>query len=103
MSPGPPGAGGLGSALDRGRTRLHRPLTLRDLADRAGLSNGQPARRTRSEPGASPLDWLRQQRLVRARELRDGIDATVGQVAARSRRGTPATVRRHFRDALALP
>ncbi|GAA1740877.1 helix-turn-helix domain-containing protein [Isoptericola hypogeus] len=87
---------GLSPTLDWARARLDRPLTVRDLAGRAGLSTRQLARRMRAELGTGPLDWLHQQRVARAQELLERTDASVEQVAVSSGLGTAATLRRHF-------
>ena len=90
---------GLGRALDWARARLDQPLTVSDLARAAGLSTRQLGRRMRAELRAGPLDWLHQQRIVRARELLERTDASVEQVAASCGLGTAATLRRHFHRA----
>ncbi|MFI6578026.1 GlxA family transcriptional regulator [Nocardiopsis sp. NPDC050513] len=87
---------GLGGALEWARARLARPLTVEDLARRAGLGPRQLARRMRAETGAAPLAWLHRERVGLARELLEGTDATVEQVAARCGMGSAATLRRHF-------
>jgi len=51
---------------------LARPLTVADLAALVFLSPGQFAARCRQAQGVSPMEWLRLQRLERARQLRDG-------------------------------
>ncbi|BEU94789.1 helix-turn-helix domain-containing protein [Acidovorax sp. DW039] len=48
----------------------HQQLTVADLAQRAHLSPSQFAARCRSDQGMSAMQWLRQQRLHQARELR---------------------------------
>ncbi|MFD6100895.1 GlxA family transcriptional regulator [Nocardiopsis flavescens] len=93
---------GLGEALEWARTRLDRPLTVADLARRAGLSPRHLARRMNAETGAGPLEWLHRQRVGLARELLEGTDATVEQVAARCGMGTATTLRRHFHRAVGV-
>ncbi|MBA2954832.1 helix-turn-helix domain-containing protein [Nocardioides sp. MAH-18] len=90
---------GLGPTLDWARGRLDQPLTVADLARHASLSTRQLARRMRAELQSGPLDWLHQQRIVRARELLERTDASVDQVAASCGLGTAATLRRHFHRA----
>jgi transcriptional regulator GlxA family with amidase domain len=92
----PRGADGLAPTLAWARPSLDRPLTVRDLASHAGLSTRQLARRMHAELQAGPLDWLHQQRIVRAQELLERTDASVEQVAASCGMGTAATLRRHF-------
>lgn len=53
------------------QARLAQPITVTDLAAQAFLSPSQFAQRCRQAQGMGPLAWLRVQRLVRARQLRD--------------------------------
>jgi AraC family transcriptional activator FtrA len=87
---------GLAPTLEWARARLDQPLTVRDLAEHAGLSTRQLARRMHAELQAGPLDWLHQQRIARAQELLERTDASVEQIAASCGMGTAATLRRHF-------
>ena len=87
---------GLAPTLEWARTRLDQPITVRDLAERAGLSTRQLARRMHAELQAGPLHWLHQQRIARAQELLERTDASVEQIAASCGLGTAATLRRHF-------
>jgi transcriptional regulator GlxA family with amidase domain len=100
--PAPRDPEGLAPALDWARGRLDRPITVTDLARRAGLSTRQLARRMHAELGCGPLDWLHQQRITRARELLERSDASVEQVATGCGLGTAATLRRHFRRSLGV-
>ena len=93
---------GLAMALDWARGRLDRPLTVEDLARRAGLSSRQLARRMQAEIGTRPLDWLHRQRVALAQELLERSDASVEQVAARCGLGTATTLRRHFQRAVGV-
>ena len=87
---------GLAPTFEWARARLDQPLTVGDLAQHAGLSTRQLARRMNAEVQAGPLDWLHQQRIVRAQELLERTDASVEQIAASCGMGTAATLRRHF-------
>ena len=100
--PGPRVTDGLGPALDWARAHLDEPVTVQDLARKSGLSARQFARRMRAEAGLAPLDWLHQQRLLRAQDLLERTEATVEQIAARCGMGTAATLRRHFRHAVGV-
>jgi transcriptional regulator GlxA family with amidase domain len=61
--------------------RLAAPLTVADLAARAGLAESQFRVRCLAATGFTPMQWLRAQRLARARVLRTaGLPvATVAQ------------------------
>lgn len=100
--PDPVRSDGLASTLEWARARLDTPLTVRDLADHAGLSTRQLARRMQTELQTGPLDWLHQQRVARAQELLERTDASIDQVATTSGMGTAATLRRQFRDHLGV-
>jgi transcriptional regulator GlxA family with amidase domain len=79
-------------ALDQ----LHTPLTLADLADHAGLSIRSLSRRFRAETGESPLQWLLEQRLRRARELLETTGLSAAEVARTAGFGTADNLRLHF-------
>ncbi len=93
---------GLAPTLEWARARLDQPLTVPDLAEHAGLSTRQLARRMHTELQRGPLDWLHHQRVARAAELLERTDASVEQIAAGCGLGTAATLRRHFRRALGV-
>jgi transcriptional regulator GlxA family with amidase domain len=88
------------SPLARARTwalgRLDRSIALDDLAREANVSVRTLARRFTAETGMTPLQWLLQQRLHRARELLETTDLTVDQVARRSGFGTAESLRQHL-------
>jgi transcriptional regulator GlxA family with amidase domain len=76
--------------------RLPEPLGLADLARHAHTSVQILTRRFRAETGVSPLQWLLQQRIERARELLESTDLPLGQVAQRSGIGTVDSMRLHL-------
>lgn len=51
--------------------KLHQPLAVADLARQVFLSPAQFAQRCRQETGCSVMQWLRDQRLAHAAQLRD--------------------------------
>lgn len=75
---------------------LDRPISLADLAARAGVSVRTLTRRFTAETGVTPFEWLLQQRLLRARELLETTDLTVDHVAARSGLGSGESLRQHL-------
>src|SRR5262245_13845671 len=93
---------GLAPTLEWARSRLDQPLSVRELADHAGLSTRQLARRMQAEPESGPLEWLHRQRIGRAQELLERTDASVEQVAASCGMGTAATLRRRFHRAVGV-
>ncbi|MEV8327657.1 helix-turn-helix domain-containing protein [Kitasatospora sp. NPDC056731] len=80
--------------------RLGEPLSLRVLARHAGLSQRTFMRRFTEETGTTPLQWMLNARLGRARELLESTDRSVEQVARDCGLGTAANLRLHFRRAL---
>ncbi|GLY06903.1 MULTISPECIES: helix-turn-helix domain-containing protein [Actinoplanes] len=82
---------------------LTEPLTVRDLARRAGMSERNLARHFHAVTGSSPLRWLLTQRLHRAQELLETSALSVEQIAARTGMGTATTLRRHFSRQLGVP
>ena len=75
---------------------LHTPLTLADLAGHAGLSIRSLSRRFRAETGESPLQWMLEQRLRRARELLETTSLSAAEVARASGLGTADNLRLHL-------
>ncbi|WP_243060663.1 GlxA family transcriptional regulator [Nocardioides sp. SR21] len=93
---------GLSPTLEWARARLDQPLTVGDLAGRAGLSTRQLARRMNAELQVGPLDWLHQQRIARAQKLLERTDASVEHIASSCGMGTATTLRRHFHRAVGV-
>ena len=73
------------------QSRLEQPVTVAELAERALLSPSQFALRCHEAQGTGPLDWLRLQRLAKARQLRDGGMA-VKEVARRTGYRSPSAL-----------
>jgi AraC family transcriptional activator FtrA len=92
----------LGKLLEWMRRHLDQPLTIGDLAGRARMSERTLLRRFEAATGHSPKQWLVHERLARARELLEGSDLAVEQVADRCGFGSADTLRHHFRRALKL-
>ncbi|MET8627827.1 helix-turn-helix domain-containing protein [Kitasatospora sp. NPDC004669] len=80
--------------------RLEEPLTLPVLARHAGLSQRTFIRRFAEETGTTPLRWLLNARISRARELLETTNHPVDRVARDCGLGTAANLRLHFRRAL---
>ncbi|MFF9145840.1 helix-turn-helix domain-containing protein [Streptomyces sp. NPDC014861] len=83
--------------------RLDSPLTVEDLARRAGMSSRQLTRRFRAATGTTPLQWLLAQRIRRAQELLERTDDGVDAIATATGMGTATTLRRHFNRTLGVP
>lgn len=101
--PAPVAAAGDASLAGTREWALHRlgePLTLPVLARHASLSQRTFMRRFAEETGTTPLQWLLNARLGRARELLETTDHSVDQVARDCGLGTAANLRLHFRRVL---
>ncbi len=59
-------------------------------------------RRFREEVGISPVQWLTQQRVERARHLLEETDLSVDRIAADAGFGTAASLRQHLQTALGV-
>ncbi|MFJ6011142.1 GlxA family transcriptional regulator [Streptomyces sp. NPDC092952] len=82
--------------------RLERPILLRDMAQQESMSVRTFTRRFREEVGISPVQWLTQQRIERARHLLETTDLSVDQVARDAGFGTPTSLRQHLQAALGV-
>jgi transcriptional regulator GlxA family with amidase domain len=94
--PLPPAGIGLAATCEWMLSRLSEPMTVQQLARRAGWSTRTFARRFLAETGETPLRWLAMQRVYEARRLLESTDLPVDQVAARSGLGTAANLRLHL-------
>lgn len=73
------------------RSRLDRPVSVAELAQRVHLSASQFALRCHEAQGMGPLEWLRLQRLALARQLRD-MGLPVNEVARRTGYRSPSAL-----------
>jgi transcriptional regulator GlxA family with amidase domain len=97
-----PGSGLTSAARSWALEHLDRPLTLRDLAAREATSVRTLTRRFAEEVGVSPMQWLTQQRLDRARELLEETDLPVERIAHDVGFGTGASLRSHLHALLGI-
>jgi AraC family transcriptional activator FtrA len=82
--------------LEWATQHLDRPLTVAELARRAGMSQRTFFRRLHDATGSTPLQWLLAQRVAHAQALLETTSLSVEQVAERCGLGTGANLRRHF-------
>jgi transcriptional regulator GlxA family with amidase domain len=87
----------LGDVLGWMQRHLGEPLTIRQLADRARMSERTFARRFVAETGTTPLRWLTGQRILLAQELLEESDASLELIGERAGFGNAAALRHHFR------
>ncbi len=91
-----------GSARAWAVEHLDRPLSLRELAAQESMSIRTFTRRFREEVGASPLQWLTQQRIERARQLLERTDFPIDRIARDVGFGTAASLRQRLQAAIGL-
>ncbi|KQV91921.1 AraC family transcriptional regulator [Pelomonas sp. Root1237] len=84
------------------QTRLAAPLTVADLAARAGLAESQFRARCLAATGLTPMQWLRARRLARARVLR-AAGLPVALVAQRVGYDSPSALTAALRREAASP
>ncbi|GAA0338243.1 helix-turn-helix domain-containing protein [Actinoallomurus spadix] len=75
---------------------LNRPISLSELAARAGMSVRTLTRRFQEETGMSPGRWLTRQRVELARHLLETTDLPVDQIARQAGFGTAVSLRQHL-------
>jgi transcriptional regulator GlxA family with amidase domain len=86
----------LAPVLQWATEHLHLPLSVNDLARRAGMSPRTFFRQVQSVTGTTPLQWLLNQRLAHAQSLLESTQLPIEQVSRHSGLGTAANLRRHF-------
>lgn len=97
-----PGESSLATTRSWMLEHLGEGLTIDSLADRSRMSRRSFTRQFRAETGRSPLDWLLEQRIVRARLLLETTDDSIPSIALRAGLGSDAALRHHFRRALGV-
>lgn len=80
------------------QARLDQPLTVEQLAQQVFLGSSQFALRCHEAQGVAPLEWIRLQRLARARQLRD-LGLPVHEVARRTGYRSPSALTAALRKA----
>jgi transcriptional regulator GlxA family with amidase domain len=91
---------GLARVLEWAQRRLHEPLSVERLADRAAMSGRTFARRFHQETGTTPHQWLTHQRLIAAQRRLETTQESIDEVADVVGLRTAATLRLHFRAML---
>jgi transcriptional regulator GlxA family with amidase domain len=89
--------GTLRDLLEWLRVHLDQPLTVRQLAARANMSERTFARRFVQDTGTTPQRWLIGQRILLAQQLLEESDETVDAIADRAGFGNATALRHHFR------
>jgi len=86
----------LGPLRDWMLENLARPLDLGRLATRAHMSRRTLSRRFREETGVSPMAWLADARIDRAREILETTNEPVENIGRLTGLGAPVSVRAAF-------
>ena len=89
--------GALRDLLEWLRAHLDQPLTVRQLAARANMSERTFARRFVQDTGTTPQRWLTGQRILLVQQLLEESDETVDTIADRTGFGNATALRHHFR------
>ena len=90
-------SGRLGGVVERIRTDIDWPWTVPDMARLAALSPSQLHRSFRQRFGVSPINWLRSERVNRARRLLADSALSVAEVGRRCGYHDPYHFSRDFR------
>ncbi|GAA1791154.1 helix-turn-helix domain-containing protein [Planosporangium flavigriseum] len=72
-------------------------LTLKDIAEHAGMSTRTLNRRFREQTGTTPLEWLHRTRIRQAQHLLEGTDYPVDRIASQVGFGSPTAFRDRFK------
>jgi transcriptional regulator GlxA family with amidase domain len=100
--PMPPGEDVLAATQQWMLSHLSEPITVAQMAARARMSARHFHRRFHDSTGRTPVAWLHEQRIARAKELLETTDRTVEDIASRVGLGSPANLRTHFRRATSI-
>lgn len=92
----------LSDLLSHVRSRLDQPFTVADMARMAAVSERTLHRRFIEMVGESPASWLVGIRVDRARELLEGRDLPMEELARRCGFSDAAVLRHHFRRRLKI-
>lgn len=94
-------ADALAAVREHALRHLDEPLTVADLAARAGMAPRTFARHFTAETGTTPRRWLLDQRLAAAQKLLERTDLPMPEIARRAGFGSEVTMRQHFASRLA--
>jgi AraC family transcriptional activator FtrA len=100
--PMPPGEDVLAATQQWMLSHLSQPITIAQMSARTRMSARHFHRRFQESTGQTPIAWLQEQRIARAKELLETTNLTVEEIAARVGLGSPANLRSHFRRATSI-
>jgi transcriptional regulator GlxA family with amidase domain len=101
-APVPPGDDVLADTQQWMLSNLQKPITIAQMAAHAHLSPRHFHRRFLDQMNETPLNWLLEQRIGRAKELLETTDLSVEEIAQRIGLGSATNLRVHFRRATSI-
>jgi transcriptional regulator GlxA family with amidase domain len=101
-APVPPGDDVIAATQQWMLSGLGGAITVARMAAQAQMSPRHFHRRFVERTSMTPLAWLHQQRIARAKELLETTDLTVEEIATQVGLGSPANLRVHFRRATSI-
>ncbi|HSK40040.1 MAG TPA: helix-turn-helix domain-containing protein, partial [Arenibaculum sp.] len=82
---------------------LAAPTTLSEIAQRVGMTERTLLRHFKASTGQTPMDWLVQRRVARARSLIESSDLSIGEIAIETGFGSAEALRYHFSRLMSAP
>ncbi|NAS21283.1 helix-turn-helix domain-containing protein [Herbidospora sp. NEAU-GS84] len=90
----------VGRAMEWALTRLSGPISVREMARQAAMSERSFLRHFARKSGTSPLRWVIAQRVAASLPLLEGTTTPVEEIAAACGFDSPVTFRHHFTRAM---
>jgi AraC family transcriptional activator FtrA len=87
----------IGAAMDWARAHIDRSIPIKALADRAAMSPRTFFRRFTGQMGMSPVAWLSQERIARARSMLEAGQFRMEEISAQCGYDSPETFRAAFK------
>lgn len=88
----------ISNLMDWIRSDLQRPITIKDMADKAAVSTRTLHRSFMDCTGLTPYDWLLGERVAYAKELLESTRVRLSEVVEKTGFGSEESFRRHFRN-----
>lgn len=88
----------ISNLMDWIRSDLQRPITIKDMADKAAVSTRTLHRSFMDCTGLTPYDWLLGERVAYAKELLESSKVRLSEVVEKTGFGSEESFRRHFRN-----
>lgn len=88
----------ISNLMDWIRSDLQRPITIKDMADKAAVSTRTLHRSFMDCTGLTPYDWLLGERVAYSKELLESSRVRLSEVVEKTGFGSEESFRRHFRN-----